>query len=378
MKIFTPLVVLFVLATGCDSPTGAGLELAGGRTGDPVSFDVPPSTFENGPVKDITGGAIRALSGSVDDNLFGSVSSIGYLDFELGTSLTTNFATGPVTSVKLTLGVDYLYGDTTVTSTVSLVDLADEWLDTGVSSDTLLTPGSEVMQSTFSPADSLWAFELPQTWIAENDTTLRSVFFNTAFHGFQLSTLSTGLVAGFSTISSSLEIISGGDTLNFDVGKSLTNVEKITSPIPAERHIMIQDGSRIGVSLYVDDSNSDSLSKSVLSKASLVVVADTLASESPLPNFVRPTVKQLEFYGTTSSGLDVQIRVATIDDDGRFVFDSELYRDVLQQQLSGAPLFESFFLRGPVSDNTLNGILLFSPSSLDFAPRVNITASLFE
>ena len=377
-RLSVSLALSAILLAGCDSPTGAGLDLAGGGTGEPISFSVPPTTFESAPVKDITGGSSRVLAGTVDDPAVGTTTAIGYMDFQLESSLTTAFTDGPVTEATLTLQKDYLYGDTSAATLFSLTDIEDSWLDTGARSDTVLSTGAEVIQFSVQPSDTTITIPLPQTWIAANDTTLRSVFFNSAFHGFQISTSSTDFVAGFTIGGSSLQIVSGGDTLNFGASQSLTNVSSTPLASPPTDRILLQDGSGVGIDMFIDESSSDSLTLSVLSRATLTVSADTASLAAAPPGFVRPTVRNLELFGSTENGIDVQIRAIEIDDDGKFVFESDLFRDALQQQFIDDPVFESFSIRVPGTLNSISPLTLFAPGVPDKEPSIDVTASLFE
>ncbi|NND73058.1 MAG: hypothetical protein HKN43_15905 [Rhodothermales bacterium] len=377
-RLFTLFAVSSLLFISCDSPTGAGLDLAGGRTGEPVSFSVPPTTFEASPIDDVTGGAGRILAGTVDDPLVGVTSAIGYIDFQLETSLTTDFTAGPVTSVSVTLQKDYIYGDTSAAAQFVLTDIADSWLDSGAQSDTLLTSGSEVMQFAVQPSDTTITLEMPPAWVAANDTTLRSVFFNTAFHGFQVSSPTGAFAAGFDIDGSSLQIVSGGDTLQFSASESLTNVASTgTVAAPADR-ILIQDGSRIGINLYIDESLSDTLQRSVLSRAALQISVDTTGLASTPPLFIRPTVTTLEFIGTTDNDINIQIRSVEINEEGKFIFESDLFREALQTQFANDPVFESFAIRVPGAINTISPLLIFAPGVPGQQPSVDVTASLFD
>ena len=85
---FLILPASLVLFPACDDPTSAGLELAGGPTGEPVAYAAAPSTFESAEIEDITGNSASVLTGQVADPLLGTIETKGYIDFILAANVT--------------------------------------------------------------------------------------------------------------------------------------------------------------------------------------------------------------------------------------------------------------------------------------------------
>ncbi len=380
MAKFSMPLVLVLLFSACDDPTSAGLTLAGGQKGDPIAYTASPSLFAPAEVEDVTGNKSTVLAGNVADPLLGTIEAKGYIDFTLNATQTDAFVAGPITSAKLILDIGYLYGDTTATPLLSVNEMLDDWNNPGANSDTTLTAGPNILQSTLTltPGDSTVSFDLPQSWIDANDSTLKSVFFATSFNGFELSTDASNLVLGFDVASSVLEVVSGGDTISFPGIQSISSVTVLSAAtLPADR-LLMQDGTRQGISLGIDPSAIDSLSKAVLSSLILSISVDTATVAASTPaNFVRPPLESIELVGTIDS-LDFQIETSELDDNGRFIFDSTILRDAIQQEIISSPVFDSYKIRVSSSSNTISAFVLHSTTSVDAPPKLNIVASLLE
>ena len=380
MAKFSMPLVLVLLFSACDDPTSAGLTLAGGQKGDPIAYTASPSLFAPAEVEDVTGNKSTVLAGNVADPLLGTIEAKGYIDFTLNATQTDAFVAGPITSAKLILDIGYLYGDTTATPLLSVNEMLDDWNNPGANSDTTLTAGPNIFQSTLTltPGDSTVSFDLPQSWIDANDSTLKSVFFATSFNGFELSTDASNLVLGFDVASSVLEVVSGGDTISFPGIQSISSVTVLSAAtLPADR-LLMQDGTRQGISLGIDPSAIDSLSKAVLSSLILSISVDTATVAASTPaNFVRPPLESIELVGTIDS-LDFQIETSELDDNGRFIFDSTILRDAIQQEIISSPVFDSYKIRVSSSSNTISAFVLHSTTSVDAPPKLNIVASLLE
>lgn len=378
---FLILPASLVLFPACDDPTSAGLELAGGPTGEPVAYAAAPSTFESAEIEDITGNSASVLTGQVADPLLGTIETKGYIDFILAATSPDGFAAGPVTAASLKLDVQYLYGDTTAVPILSINGMNEDWGNTGANSDTVLISGANILSTSVDVADSssVISIDLPQSWVTANDSTLRSVFFSSSFNGFELTTDASNLVAGFNLAGSSLEVVSGGDTVTFPAAQAISSITTLSQPVlPADR-ILVQDGTRNGIEFDIDHTKIDSLSDAVLSSLILSVTADTnLLNDNTPVNFVRPPVESLVLVGTVGDSLDFDIETVTLDEDGRFVFRSTILRDALQQQIISDTVFESYSLRIPDTQNTIGSVVLYSPTSETSPPQLNIVASLLE
>lgn len=378
LATFIILPALLIFSSACDDPTSAGLDLAGGPTGEPVAYTAAPTTFQSTELEDVTGNSATVLAGHVIDPLLGTIEAKGYLDFVLAAASPDGFSAGPVTAATLKLQVDYLYGDTTAVSMLTINDMPDEWGNAGANSDTVLVSGANVVTESVQFADSVLSIDLPASWVTANDSTLRSVFFSSSFNGFELTTDASNLVAGFNVAGSSLQVVSGGDTVSFPGAQSVSSIATLAPPaLPADR-ILLQDGTRNGIEFDIDHTEIDSLSNSVLSSLILSVVADTNVQADNLPaNFVRPPVESLVLVGSVDS-LDFDIETVSADEEGRFIFRSTILRDAIQQQIISDAVFTGYSIRIPDEDNTIGSVVLYAPSSTISPPQLNIVASRLE
>ncbi len=325
-------VVSFSLLSGCDDPSSVGLELVGGSKGEPIDFSVVPSTFLNEPGRDVTGARARVLVGVVDDPVAGSISAAGYLDFSPVGTRSEAFQNGPVTEVSLRLKTDYIYGDTLQEGSLFVYDIAAEFAELGFPADSTIDIGGVVTQTAFNPTDSLVIVNIPSNWIAVNDTTLRSSTAATAFHGFQLTATDVNSIVGF-TSGSVMRVVSGGDSLDFQIELSATTSERLTPPTPSADRLIVQDtgGPTIGLDLELD---TDTLSDAVINRIVLQLFTDVSLLETQTPsNFVRPPATSFDLIAVTKDSALVFLAVATVSEDGEVKFASDLLRTTYQGRL---------------------------------------------
>lgn len=368
MKSTSVLFICFVFLglTACEDPSNVGIGLIGGEGGEPVVATVQAETFEPIPMDDVTGDLNRVLSGAVDDPLFGMIAAAGYLDFG-AVALRDGFEDNPVTSARLRLRRDYVYGDTTSQLTFTLRSMPQEWTATGASPDTTVEAGSVITEFTMTAADTLVDVALPQEWISANDAILRGSSFIENFHGFQVSASAGNAVVGFSTSGTTLRAYTASDSAIFSVSKSLSTLRRTGDPTLPPDRIGMQDG--IGpASKLVFDLAGEELQRSGVNRAVLRVSVDQELMEPETPGFVRPAINQLDLYGVTDAEEAIAIERASLDTTGVFTFQSGELRRQFQQIILGERTFERFELRIPLSAVTINALTFYDTGVAERAP----------
>jgi len=356
----------FLLAlSACDSPSNVGINLVE-QGGEPSIVRLIPGTFRNEPLQDVTGnGQVvqRPMTGRVDDPALGTITAMGDVDFVTPIGVTDAFRSGTVTSVTLSLVPIYSYGDTLSTITVALNEFPEEWESVGARADTVIqtVPGS-ITEFTFTPQDTLVTVELPQSWIADNDSTLRSTLFNTSFHGFQFDPSSGNAVVAFSPSQTLLNVVSSGDTTAYTLSKTLTGITRgaLTQDFPDR--IVLQDGAGPGIEVQFDFASV--LKDQAVNNIQFRFQADslTLAEDTP-PNFVRPQLREIALFGVTEDQQAVEIDSAVRTKDGVYVFDTNNLIDVIQNMLLNNSVFTRFRLGVPPQRNSVNPVLLYGADS---------------
>lgn len=357
--------------TACDDPGSVGVDLVDEQTGRPVVVELPTTTFEAADADDVTGNSERVLAGSVEDPMLGTIASTGYVDFAGLSGLTGAFATGVISEVTLDLIPDYVYGDTTEMVTMLLSDMSEDWDPQGGRADTTITSGASVLEFSFLPTDTLVTISLPETWIDANATALQSSTFSVDFHGFELSSVSGNAVVGFIRLGSALRVTVGTETASYPASQTLSTQTRDGVPDVPDNRLLLQDGLGPGV-LFRFDFNE--LENSAVSRVLFRFLADTLASQANTPpNFVRPLLSELELFTLNADDQFVFLERTTLDEEGRFIFDSGILRQNLQQIFLGENGLDSFQLGVRTTASTLDAILLHDVTVADTAPEAQLT-----
>jgi hypothetical protein len=299
----------------------------------------------------------------VDDPVFGTTSARGYFDVLAPQSISEDFLDRPVEQAILRLGRVYAYGDTLGTTRFDVRQVAEEWTAVDAVADTLLPVQDEIIASfDVAPGDSLIEVPLPESWIAANDTTLRSESFSTLFHGFRLDPSDqASAVYGFAS-SSSLQLISAGDTVTYQVSEVFSSIEGPPDEPVADELWRLQDGTGRSLALQFD---LDALDQAAINTVRLRVNADTAAAFADLPpGFVRPFARELALFGFIGDEDPVLIAAARLDEEEQtFTFSSDVLTDIFQDFSLGRSEVDGFSLGFPAS-----------PSSLDVLPLVRASA----
>ena len=365
-------VLLLGLAACGDASSNVGLGLVD-EGNEPVVRELTPTLFEQTPFNDVTGAVPRVLAGKVNDPLAGAITTTGYVDF---TSSFDSTDASPFTSVTLRLTRDYIYGDTTAMVTLNLHDITEDWESLGRKADTTLSVGGLVTTFSLAPDDSLVSVPLPESWIVDNDTTLRSPSaFATDFHGFALEAVTSEAVVGFDFDRSDLRLITEADTFDFDLTRTITGITRENEPILPEGVLLIQDG--IGPSVKVNF-DLDAFTERPLHGAIVRFFADTAAVQAAPPNFVRPfpeTLQLVQIIDPDPAVPAIFIAEVTLSDEGDYRFSGPNLGGFFQDTLFGLETFEHLELRTPILDNTINFMLLHDAASGEKAPEALLTIS---
>jgi hypothetical protein len=374
MRSLAFCLALLLIVSGCDDPSSAGLEFVNDDGARPtVTVQEASAGVEEPEVRDETGGDSRVLAGTVADPVTGSVSTTGYLDFSEPSAPPSAFRNGPVTEVTLRLVRDYVYGDTVTVGTLVLNDMDHEWTSLSVPADSELVAGIEAASVQFTPSDSVVLVALPAEWVAANDLQLRSAGSDTLFHGFQLTAIGTNAVIGFRTTSVTLDVVSGGEQLEFPVNRRLTTARRLSPTTPPAERLTVQDTAGPGVVLHFDLSD-DTLATAVINRAEIRVIVDTLALRSNTPpNFVRPEVPRLELHAATTAGGSIVLGTANVD-NGVAAFSGSLVRAALQGLAEGVGVVDHFRVVVAADVSSVGAVVLNAPGTGQ-GPTAEITAS---
>ena len=314
-------VLLSVMSCSDPASVGAGLGPDSLSGGDPETRNLVPASLDTARVPPLTGfvgsplnqdRSWRVLTGTVDDPLAGPIEAEGYLDF-LGTETRpSTFQDLPASAfdVQLRLRRAYLHGDTTSTLSVELYDLAGNAdMERAPADTTYAVESAPVRPETYSvsPTDTLVSLSLPDDWVEEHISTLKDSarFDDGSFDGFRLTTTGGNAVVGYEHGSATLRMASESDTVDFQVEKSFTRIERGTPPPLPEDRLLLQDGVGVGLSMAWTDGQIDSLADAnlVLNRAEITVPVDTTLLLPPDgSNFVRPLPSGYRILATRTEG----------------------------------------------------------------------------
>ncbi len=383
--------LVIALAACNDNPSGVGLGVGpeGFKGGTPVNVDLQPSTFETVSIDDVTGNSVRILTGSVDDPLLGTIATTGYIDVSPPAALPDDFEGSTVQSAQLVLTPDgeftnaqggstsippYVYGDTVSTMTVGIYAMPNEW-DARIADEMLSAGGLIAESAPFAPGDTV-RVDLPESW---NDfsTLSDTAGFDDRFHGFQIRASSGNAAIGFARPSTFLQVVADDDTVAYDASRSFTSIERSNAPSLSDR-VLLQDG--FGRALSFEFTFPDSLRDTPISRAVLRLPTDTTIfdAEQRPPNFVRPRTSDLVIQGFTRDSTVVLASPAGLSRRGSLVFEAPSQsgasiRQIFQAIALGEPSAQRYQVSLSQSNNTINPLLFYAPSTGENAPRVSLT-----
>ena len=381
---------LFLLVcAACEDPSNVGVGLVG-EGGEPVLERADAVRLDTTAKRDVTGNTQRLLAGTVADPLLGTIAAEGFLDvLTISGDDVAGFRDTMLTSATLQLVPDYVYGDTTQEVAFTLFSIPEEFNATSAFADTTITAGEAITTFRFLPTDSLVTVPLPETWIAEYDTTLRSTSLTSVFHGFKLAAApgSGNAVVGFDRSETVLEAIAGADTVLFGqtsgntVGfKSLTSLSREAEAALILDRAVLQDGVGPGVRL---DFDLDTFVGEALNRAEIHVYADMQALQQNTPaGFARTPIETVELIGVDEDGnvpslpdgSPVLSIFAEADEEGRLRFSSNVLRVLIQEKLlEREGEIDHFELRAPPALTTISPLLFYPVGSGETAPQVQLT-----
>lgn len=314
-------VLLSVVSCSDPASVGTGLGPDSLSGGDPEIRNIVPSTLDTARVAPLTGFAgsplgqdrsWRFLTGQVDDPLAGPIEADGYIDFFGGENRPSTFQDLPASAfnVELRLRRSYLHGDTTSTLALQLYDLeGNADMARAPADTTFAAETAPVRPETYSvaPTDTVVALSLPDAWVEEHIATLKDSarFDDGSFDGFRLTTTSGDAVVGYEHGSATLRMASESDTVDFQVEKTFTHVERGQPPALAEDRLLLQDGVGVGLSMAWTDGEIDSLADAnvLLNRAQISVPVDTSLLRPPEgSDFVRPLPSGYRLLATRTEG----------------------------------------------------------------------------
>ncbi|MCH8122421.1 MAG: hypothetical protein IH853_04795 [Bacteroidetes bacterium] len=382
LRLLCSGLICSLVLVGCgDDPSNIGLGLVDVQAGEPVLVTLVPTSFETSSDADITGGflavtllregANRFLVGTTVDPALGTLTAEGRLSFVALEAASDDFRNGPVSSVVLTMDLNYVYGDTLTPITVRLSSISDEWSAAGTRADTVLNVGASIMEIELDPTADLAEIELPSTWVSANDVLLRSETFSSDFRGFHLSHVDGNAVVGVSAGSSFLSIAVPGDTLRVSVEKILTTVSRDASATPAE-FLLLQDG--IDIIAVELDFETDEILNNLIHHALFRLNTALPILDTPT-GFSRPQLTNMDLVAITGSDeFRTVLAEGQVDDDGILTFQSTNLSIAMQNTVLGRGDLVRFELHAPIEDNSLD-FVFFERNSGAGGPRLILTVT---
>jgi hypothetical protein len=370
-----------VMLSACEDPSGVGLGVIDFGDTDPRTRSVPAEAVM-GPLVDATG-FVRPLDGEFDqrfivgraeDPLFGTVTATGYIQFVRPSEVPASFFVTEIEEAFLELRTDYTFGDTTRDVVVDIYEIEEGWNPAALHSDTTLAVHPNVVTSfRVAAGDTLFQVPLPQSWVAQRDTLLRSERVAQDWHGFQLRPrVESGVALGF-TGRSMLHVIghfgdeSARDTVSFQTAGIATGTKRDLSTASVPPNLFpVQDNTGMGLIMTF---RLDTLDTRAISAGVIRVEADTLLAEASRPaNFIRPIARRLVLYGM-GAGPPTVLAEAELDTGKEaYIFSSSILNRTLQELAFNRGPFDSFGVGFARSSSTLDvAPLLDDPAA---PPRV--------
>lgn len=356
------LLTLTLVLAACDDPSGVGLTVLDIDDIDPRARDVAASEVDAERIPRNTGFTRssqnviegRILAGEVDDPVFGRVRASGYVDLLAPGSAVPAFAQTPIERAVLELRPNYVYGDTTATVTYDLFQVTNSWVATLVASDSTLAVTSEtpIRSISVAPADTLVRIELPQSWVAANDSLIRAPGFEQNFHGFELRPQAGGTaVRGYNpnarmlVLSDLSDDTSGLDTTILASSQIFSSIRRIEDGAQPDDLLTLQNGLSRSMVLTFD--LSDFIGSALATAFLRLEAAPDVIDEALPPNFRRSRAQTLSLLGL-GAGDPVVLAEATYDEATQtYVFGSTALRQALQDEALGRPRFERYGVTFP-------------------------------
>lgn len=362
------VVAVVLTVTACEDPSNVGLGLVGEQGGHPATSEAEITNFGPESPERPANMPDRVLTGRADDPLVGVVSSDGYLDFTPVSS--SEFRAGTVQSAELRLSPSYVYGDTTAEITFALRSVSVEWENEDLPFDTSFAVGDVIREFTYDPTDTLVIVPMPSDWVSEHDALLRSEDFVDDFHGFRLDHVSGNAVVGFGPSSTSLFASTEDDSATFPPAKAYSALSKEPASAIDDR-LVLQAG--VGPEARFNLELGDEAESSAINRAAITFRVDTMLAADP--NVHRPIMRTVDLYGITTEGGTVLLARSTLDDSGRFIFDSDLLAREVQASVLGNREYDHFELRTPTPATTPNDFseLALLPASISIVPIYGTT-----
>ncbi len=353
-----------------------GQGLLDAQSGETSVLSLAPSALIESDRADATGGnaasgAIRALTGQVDDPVIGSITSRGFIDFVPASQFESSFFNGSVSWAELSLNLDYSYGDTTSMVAFDLYSVPSDWLSSEIEADSDISIGTRIASYEIQATSGSVSLPLPAAWVDANDTTLRNSDFSDVFHGFSLVPTGGNAIVGFRFSESQLRVsATPGDTVSFAMSKvaSLTDI-----PPAPNGNILLSDGSSSGMDVQFPI-RGGSFDESLVHRVILNLRATNLDASYPT-GFNRPLPTVLGMDAVSAEG-DTRLEIAevSINAAGEFVIDNTTLTNVFQSANLGKSVLDRFELYFPPEQSGI-GFFVFPTVSGDTSIEALITAT---
>lgn len=344
------LAGLFLLS-GCDDPSNVGQGLLDAQSGDTRVSTMSPDVIDRLDRPDETGGnagsgAVRALAGTVDDPVLGTMTAHGFIDFVPSSQFESTFTNGSVTWAGLELNLDYRYGDTTGVVQFDLFSIPGNWLSSEVDAGSDIPRGGRIASYEIPVTAGVVTLPLPEAWVDSNDATLRSSTFTDTFHGFGIVPTGGDAIVGFRFSESVLRASAvPGDTVTYAMSKVGTLTDLSATAAPAD-HVILQDGSAESVFMRFP-LRGEVLDESLIHRVIMQLTAVDLSSRYP-EGFSRPLPGVLGLEAVSADGQTrLEIAEVAINASGDFVVDNTTLTNVFQSANLGKSVLDRFELYFP-------------------------------
>jgi len=371
-------MLLVSVLIGCDDPTDVGRSLVDAQAGESSVATLAASSIELNSRGDITGGnaasgAVRVLSGVVQDPVAGEIQSTGYMDFVPASQFESSFLNGSVSFAEVELSIDYVYGDTSGSVVFELVDIAADWESSFARADTSISTGNVVLTTSIPARTGIHSIGLPQTWVSANDALLRSSSVVDDFHGFALRPVSGNAVLGIRFTNSRIRAsATPGDTVSFGLSKIVSGTDE-QGPIQDSNVILLRDGSRNGLDVvfpFEGDEFPEAMIHRVLMRFNVSDFADSYPEHFNRPDILLVGLRAVSEDGATR----LDIAEVIINSDGSFTFDNTSLTNVVQTANLGKSVLGRFELYFPVEESGVGFIAIQTDSDTEGSyPRALVT-----
>ena len=371
------ILALLLVVSACDDPSPIGLELVGAESGETNVVTLGTSYAAVDGTADITlgtstEGAFRSLFGQVADPAAGMFTMSGFVDFIPSSNVTAAFRAGNVSFADLALNIDYVYGDSTQSVTISIYDINADWPLVGARSDTTLAASVLVTTASLEATKGMVYIPLPSNWISRNNSILKSTTFSDLFNGFAIRATQGDAILGAHFSGSSMRASSvPGDTVNFSMSKVFSAYSGSPSSSNGNVHI-VRDGASNSLSMRFPIKN-DELGQVAVHRVIFRLNSEDLSSMYPA-GFVRPGVTRI---GLRAVALDnkTRLNVSTADvlEDGTLTFDASALANIVQSANLADSELDRFELYFPNESSSVDFLAFKKGLPATFGPRAVIT-----